>query len=94
VSIGGAIAAGACGSCVDASAGARSRTAPILGHGDDGPGLGADHGARGAIVTDHGGRTSHAARQFARWVTAIVGTATRHDVLKDGQEITSRAPRG
>ncbi len=42
-----------------------------------------------AIVTDHGGRTSHAAivsRELA--IAAIVGTGNATEVLEDGQEIT------
>ena len=42
-----------------------------------------------AIVTDHGGRTSHAAivsRELA--IPAIVGTGNATEVLEDGQEVT------
>jgi pyruvate,water dikinase len=48
-----------------------------------------------AIVTDHGGRTSHAAivsREFG--VPAIVGTGHATRILKDGQEITVSCAEG
>lgn len=48
-----------------------------------------------AIVTDHGGRTSHAAivsRELS--MPAIVGTGDATQVLKDGQEITVSCAEG
>ncbi len=48
-----------------------------------------------AIVTDHGGRTSHAAivsRELG--VPAIVGTGSGTRVLKDGQEVTVSCAEG
>ncbi len=48
-----------------------------------------------AIVTDHGGRTSHAAivsRELG--IPAIVGTGDATEVLKDGQEITISCAEG
>ena len=48
-----------------------------------------------AIVTDHGGRTSHAAivsRELG--VAAIVGTGDATSVLTDGQEITVSCAEG
>src|SRR5690606_4281043 len=48
-----------------------------------------------AIVTDHGGRTSHAAivsRELG--LTAIVGTGNATEVLRDGQEVTVSCAEG
>jgi len=48
-----------------------------------------------AIITDHGGRTSHAAivsRELG--VPAIVGTGNATEVLKDGQEVTVSCAEG
>jgi len=48
-----------------------------------------------AIVTDHGGRTSHAAivsRELG--LAAVVGTGNATEVLKDGQEITVSCAEG
>ena len=48
-----------------------------------------------AIVTDHGGRTSHAAivsRELG--IPAVVGTGKATQVLKDGQEITVSCAEG
>src|SRR5204862_7771693 len=48
-----------------------------------------------AIVTDHGGRTSHAAivsREMG--LPAIVGTGKATRVLKDGQEVTVSCAEG
>lgn len=48
-----------------------------------------------AIVTDHGGRTSHAAivsREMG--LPAVVGTGNGTEVLKDGQEITVSCAEG
>jgi pyruvate, water dikinase len=48
-----------------------------------------------AIVTDHGGRTSHAAivsRELG--VPAIVGTGSATQVLRDGQEVTVSCAEG
>jgi pyruvate,water dikinase len=48
-----------------------------------------------AIVTDHGGRTSHAAivsRELG--LTAVVGTGNATEVLKDGQEVTVSCAEG
>jgi pyruvate,water dikinase len=48
-----------------------------------------------AIVTDHGGRTSHAAivsRELG--LTALVGTGNASEVLKDGMEITVSCAEG
>ena len=48
-----------------------------------------------AIVTDHGGRTSHAAivsRELG--LPAIVGTGARRNVLHDGQEVTVSCAEG
>jgi len=48
-----------------------------------------------AIVTDHGGRTSHAAivsRELG--IPAVVGTGNATEVLKDGQEITVSCAEG
>ena len=47
------------------------------------------------IVTDHGGRTSHAAivsREFG--IPAVVGTGNATHVLKDGQEVTLSTAEG
>lgn len=47
------------------------------------------------IVTDHGGRTSHAAiisRELG--IPAVVGTSEATDVVKDGQEITISCAEG
>jgi pyruvate,water dikinase len=49
----------------------------------------------GAIVTDHGGRTSHAAivsRELG--VAAVVGTGDATSILSDGQEITVSCAEG
>jgi pyruvate, water dikinase len=49
----------------------------------------------GAIVTDHGGRTSHAAivsRELG--LAAIVGTGNATEVLQDGQEVTVSCAEG
>jgi pyruvate,water dikinase len=49
----------------------------------------------GGIVTDHGGRTCHAAivsRELG--IPAIVGTGNATEVLKDGQEITISCAEG
>jgi pyruvate,water dikinase len=48
-----------------------------------------------AIVTDHGGRTSHAAivsRELG--LTAVVGTGNATEVLQDGQEVTVSCAEG
>ncbi|MFD0526528.1 PEP-utilizing enzyme [Kitasatospora arboriphila] len=48
-----------------------------------------------AIVTDHGGRTSHAAivsRELG--VPAVVGTGRATEVLDDGQEVTVSCAEG
>lgn len=48
-----------------------------------------------AIVTDHGGRTSHAAivsREMG--LTAVVGTGDATDKLKDGQDVTVSCAEG
>ena len=48
-----------------------------------------------AIVTDHGGRTSHAAivsRELG--LVAVVGTGDATDLLKDGQEVTVSCAEG
>jgi pyruvate,water dikinase len=48
-----------------------------------------------AIVTDHGGRTSHAAivsRELG--LTAVVGTGRATDLLHDGQEVTVSCAEG
>ena len=48
-----------------------------------------------AIVTDHGGRTSHAAivsREMG--LTAIVGTSDATSTLKDGQDVTVSCAEG
>lgn len=48
-----------------------------------------------AIVTDHGGRTSHAAivsRELG--LAAVVGTSDATEVLKDGQEVTISCAEG
>jgi len=47
------------------------------------------------IITDHGGRTSHAAivsRELG--IAAVVGTAEATDTLKDGQEVTISCAEG
>jgi pyruvate,water dikinase len=48
-----------------------------------------------ALVTDHGGRTSHAAivsRELG--LTAVVGTGDATDVLRDGREVTVSCAEG
>ena len=48
-----------------------------------------------ALVTDHGGRTSHAAivsRELG--LTAVVGTGNATDTLRDGQEVTVSCAEG
>ena len=48
-----------------------------------------------AIITDHGGRTSHAAivsRELG--LPAIVGTGNATQVLHDGQEVTVSCAEG
>ncbi|HEX6995508.1 MAG TPA: phosphoenolpyruvate synthase [Gammaproteobacteria bacterium] len=48
-----------------------------------------------AVVTDHGGRTSHAAivsRELG--LTAVVGTGNASEVLEDGQEVTVSCAEG
>jgi pyruvate, water dikinase len=48
-----------------------------------------------AIITDHGGRTSHAAivsRELG--VPAVVGTENATSVLTDGQEVTVSCAEG
>ena len=95
VSIGGAIAAGRVRKLRDASAGRAFEDGAILVTEMTDPDWVPIMKRAAAIVTDHGGRTSHAAivsREMG--LPAIVGTGNATRVLKDGQEITVSCAEG
>ncbi len=98
LAIGDAIAAGKVHACSTARARSdRFEDGAHPGHRDDRPGLGADHEAAAGIVTDHGGRTSHAAivsRELG--VPAVIGTgdATARARGRPGGDAVLRRGRG
>jgi pyruvate,water dikinase len=94
-SVGGAIAAGKVRKLRDAAGGRRFEDGAILVTEMTDPDWVPIMKRAAAIVTDHGGRTSHAAivsREMG--LPAIVGTGHATRVLKDGQEITVSCAEG
>ncbi|MCW8193497.1 phosphoenolpyruvate synthase [Proteobacteria bacterium 005FR1] len=93
--IGQAIATGRVKVLQDPSEMDRFETGDILVTGRTDPDWGPIMKRAAAIVTDHGGRTSHAAivsRELG--VPAVVGTNTATSLLKDGQEVTVSCAEG
>jgi pyruvate,water dikinase len=95
ISIGSAIATGQAQVIMHASERERFRDGAILVTGQTDPDWVPIMKRAAGIVTDHGGRTSHAAivsRELG--VPAIVGTGNATSILKDGQEITLSCTSG
>jgi pyruvate,water dikinase len=95
VSIGGAIAAGRVRKLSDPTAGGTFEDGAILVTEMTDPDWVPIMKRAAAIVTDHGGRTSHAAivsREMG--LPAVVGTGNATQILKDGQEITVSCAEG
>jgi pyruvate,water dikinase len=93
--IGQAIASGRVKVLNDPSEMDRFETGDILVTGRTDPDWGPIMKRAAAIVTDHGGRTSHAAivsRELG--VPAVVGTNTGTSVFKDGQDVTVSCAEG
>jgi pyruvate,water dikinase len=95
LSVGDAIGSGPVFRLDDPSQGARFETGGILVTAMTDPDWGPIMRRAAAIVTDHGGRTSHAAivsRELG--VPAVVGTGDATSVLSDGQEVTVSCAEG
>ena len=95
LSIGQAIAAGKAIIMKDVSESDRFEDGAILVTEMTDPDWGPLMARAGAIVTDHGGRTSHAAivsRELG--LPAVVGSGNATDILKDGQEVTVSCAEG
>lgn len=95
LSIGQAVAAGKAQIIQDATEISSFKDGAILVTGMTDPDWEPIMKRAGGIITDHGGRTSHAAivsRELS--IPAIVGTGEATKILKDGQEITLSCAEG